>query len=208
MVWRSATVFQQYRTDAPSKDDLQSFHAQHFGAAPRPSEFFVGQPDQEYEEDDGLGHYPDGVKRTLTEEQVAMFRHSEIQAILRERRLEQEAFTHDKETEVLKSASCDKPHDANPKPRQSPDIDTNPTKRKWDNFINVSDANPDHLTHRRLARELDELQHDSVELAYGDEETPVVSTQLGVLRDESESGVSLQRPTFQWPTITVDSSAG
>lgn len=36
--------------------------------------------------DDGLGYYSDGVKRTLTDEQVAIFRHSEIQSILRERR--------------------------------------------------------------------------------------------------------------------------
>lgn len=38
------------------------------------------------EEDDGLGYYPDGVKRILTDEQVAMFRHSEIQTLLRELR--------------------------------------------------------------------------------------------------------------------------
>ena len=38
------------------------------------------------EDSDGLGWYPDGVKRTLTDEQIAMFRHSEVQAILRARR--------------------------------------------------------------------------------------------------------------------------
>lgn len=42
-------------------------------------------------DDDGLGYYEDGVKRTLTDEQIAMFRHTEIQAILRERRLKREA---------------------------------------------------------------------------------------------------------------------
>lgn len=41
-------------------------------------------------EDDGLGYYSDGAKRTLTDEQIAMFRHSEIHAILRKRRLRQE----------------------------------------------------------------------------------------------------------------------
>ena len=40
--------------------------------------------------DDGLGYYPDGTKRTLTDEQIAMFRHSEIQSILRKRRLQKE----------------------------------------------------------------------------------------------------------------------
>lgn len=43
-----------------------------------------------YEEDDGLGYYPDGVKRTLTDDQIAMFRHSEIYAIIRERQVRKE----------------------------------------------------------------------------------------------------------------------
>lgn len=33
------------------------------------------------EEDDGLGYYPDGVKRTLTDEQIEIFRHSELEAL-------------------------------------------------------------------------------------------------------------------------------
>ena len=32
-------------------------------------------------ENDGLGYYDDGIKRTLTDEQVRMFRHSEIQRL-------------------------------------------------------------------------------------------------------------------------------
>ena len=40
--------------------------------------------------DDGLGYYSDGVKRTLTDEQVAMFRHSEIYAIQRARQVAKE----------------------------------------------------------------------------------------------------------------------
>jgi len=36
------------------------------------------------EEDDGLGYYPDGVKRTLTDDQIAIFRHSEMEALKRE----------------------------------------------------------------------------------------------------------------------------
>lgn len=43
--------------------------------------------EEEYyeEEDDGLGYYSDGVKRTLTDEQIAIFRHSELEALRRER---------------------------------------------------------------------------------------------------------------------------
>jgi hypothetical protein len=47
---------------------------------------YNGADDEEYydeEEDDGLGYYPDGVKRTLTDEQIAIFRHSELEALRR-----------------------------------------------------------------------------------------------------------------------------
>jgi Protein of unknown function (DUF3807) len=37
------------------------------------------------EVNDILGYYVDGVKRTLSDEQVAIFRHNEIQELLRER---------------------------------------------------------------------------------------------------------------------------
>jgi hypothetical protein len=42
---------------------------------------------EEEEEDDGLGYYHDGVKRTLTDEQIAIFRHSELEALRRSREL-------------------------------------------------------------------------------------------------------------------------
>jgi hypothetical protein len=78
------------------QDDLRVFHATHFPHAPAPEYILHGvEPEAElaeeyYEEDDGLGYYPDGSKRTLTDEQIAMFRHSEIHAILRQRRLRRE----------------------------------------------------------------------------------------------------------------------
>lgn len=37
---------------------------------------------EEEEGDDDLGYYPDGVKRTLTDAQISIFRHSEIQEML------------------------------------------------------------------------------------------------------------------------------
>ena len=46
---------------------------------------------QEGAEEDHLGYYEDGTKRTLTDEQIAIFRHSEIQALLRDRRRAAEA---------------------------------------------------------------------------------------------------------------------
>ncbi|KAF2830993.1 hypothetical protein CC86DRAFT_377916 [Ophiobolus disseminans] len=76
-------------------NDLVAFHAQHFPNAPTPEHILHGvktEATEEYyeEEDDSLGYYRDGTKRTLTDEQIAMFRHSEIQAILRKRRLQRE----------------------------------------------------------------------------------------------------------------------
>jgi hypothetical protein len=46
---------------------------------------FPQENDQTTAED--LGYYADGVKRTLTDEQIRIFRHSEIHALLRERQL-------------------------------------------------------------------------------------------------------------------------
>lgn len=46
----------------------------------------ISDYEQEYNEcddDDGLGYYSDGVKRTLTDEQIAIFRHSELEKLRR-----------------------------------------------------------------------------------------------------------------------------
>ncbi|KAF2437448.1 hypothetical protein P171DRAFT_459216 [Karstenula rhodostoma CBS 690.94] len=77
-------------------DDLRQFHAKHFPNAPAPKPYIHGvdhEAQHEYcdDGDDGLGYYEDGVKRTLTDEEVAIFRHSEIQRILLERRRRKEA---------------------------------------------------------------------------------------------------------------------
>ncbi|KAL3465306.1 hypothetical protein BJX64DRAFT_285560 [Aspergillus heterothallicus] len=73
-------------------EDLQAFHAKHFSTrvgAPEPAT--EPYDDEEHHGDDGgLGYYPDGVKRTLTDEQIRIFRHSEIHALLRERQIKKE----------------------------------------------------------------------------------------------------------------------
>ncbi|KAI9648246.1 hypothetical protein NHQ30_002878 [Ciborinia camelliae] len=79
-----------------TQNNLLAFHAAHFGKSPTEyfAQQFLGPVKDTYEEeveDDGLGYYPDGVKRTLTDEQIAIFRHSEIQAILRKRRYAEES---------------------------------------------------------------------------------------------------------------------
>lgn len=93
-------------TDSTQKD-LSSFHEAHFGEAAlqhfaqdflhdnniqltNDTQHDAGEEHHyeeeyydEYEEDDGLGYYPDGAKRTLTDQQIAMFRHSELHALQR-----------------------------------------------------------------------------------------------------------------------------
>ncbi|OQE26652.1 hypothetical protein PENSTE_c005G04573 [Penicillium steckii] len=80
-------------------EDLQAFQASHFPGHPQT----IIQPgadptveDEHYDgEDVDLGYYPDGVKRTLTDEQIEIFRHSEIHALLRKRQLEQDGAEYE-----------------------------------------------------------------------------------------------------------------
>lgn len=51
-------------------------------------EYYEEEEEYYEEEDDGLGYYPDGVKRTLTDEQIAIFRHSELEALRRAKEAE------------------------------------------------------------------------------------------------------------------------
>ncbi|KAK4237045.1 hypothetical protein C8A03DRAFT_45062 [Achaetomium macrosporum] len=85
-----------------SQADMVAFHEAHFSQfatdhfqthflrpehPPAEDTTHNAADDEEYyeEEDDGLGYYPDGVKRTLTDEQIAIFRHSELEALRRVR---------------------------------------------------------------------------------------------------------------------------
>lgn len=80
---------------------LKQFHVSHFPGQPVPSinsaslhnEVAQSHDSQldNLEEEDELGYYEDGVKRKLTDEQIDMFRHSEIQRLLAARRRDAEA---------------------------------------------------------------------------------------------------------------------
>ncbi|KAK1715522.1 uncharacterized protein BDZ83DRAFT_756230 [Colletotrichum acutatum] len=84
-----------------SNNDLVAFFEAHFsGAAVRNFQADFLNPNHQpdaatanasveedgdvFEEEDDLGYYHDGVKRTLTDDQIAMFRHSELETIKRE----------------------------------------------------------------------------------------------------------------------------
>lgn len=63
--------------------DLAIFHERAFGkAAP-----LAACEAEGLSETDELGFYADGVKRTLTDEQIAIFRHSEVYAVVRARQV-------------------------------------------------------------------------------------------------------------------------
>jgi hypothetical protein len=114
-----------------TQTELQSFYNSHFGleATAHFQEGFICpaghddptiEPEQGYDEDDdGLGYYPDGVKRTLTDEQIAIFRHSEIETLRRE----QEGHG-----DTLKRKSRDRSPgpNGNIKPNNGPKGNTNP----------------------------------------------------------------------------------
>ncbi|KAM3541725.1 hypothetical protein ARSEF1564_005354 [Beauveria bassiana] len=77
------------------KNELTAFHDAHFSSAevnkfqqefvwPNPEVISnYGKTEEYWEEEDDLGYYDDGVKRTLTDEQIAIFRHSEIRELER-----------------------------------------------------------------------------------------------------------------------------
>lgn len=84
-----------------SDDAVKAFHLQYFDPGgdalqhvqSRNFENIQSEEDrggEGYEEDDGLGYYPDGVKRTLTDEQIEIFKHSELHALEREKEKEEE----------------------------------------------------------------------------------------------------------------------
>lgn len=107
------------------QDDLLAFQSKHFPTDPRPAPVHYGTAettdndaeDYPYEggDDDGLGYYPDGVKRTLTDEQIQIFRHSEIHALLREKQRKQE----EEERRKASSSSSNRSSPSSSRPDQA-----------------------------------------------------------------------------------------
>ncbi|MCJ1478775.1 hypothetical protein MMC13_007459 [Lambiella insularis] len=85
-----------FETNRYLQDDLLLFHVRNYGThfSGRVPCFdpIVTSDEADMDDDHELGYYHDGKKRTLTDDQIAMFRHSEIQSHLREqkRRAEKE----------------------------------------------------------------------------------------------------------------------
>ncbi|KAL1954710.1 hypothetical protein VTO42DRAFT_814 [Malbranchea cinnamomea] len=101
-----------YSVPPVTLEDLRTFQARHFIV--REGELHQSYQTESWEEqqfydddDDGLGYYTDGVKRTLTDEQIEIFRHSEIQRLLHERRLKARAEEDKNEPERKKTNDQD-----------------------------------------------------------------------------------------------------
>ncbi|KAK4499694.1 hypothetical protein PRZ48_010212 [Zasmidium cellare] len=234
---------QQFLSTMPkiTEEDLLNFQIAHFGDDTRPERWFVPAEEalnfQPPEMDDGLGYYPDGVKRTLTDEQIEIFRRSELWQIEREQQLKKEeeeeqrgdfdeavkrppspassessledallAYAQDQRKEKSRSPLAPQSTSESSKTRRSnsqqssaqqsnppksnasrssvergksetPSISKNRKrkdevpyaqrhKRKWEAYIEAVDPDEGSLTHRRLVRELDNQQTESVEMDY------------------------------------------
>ncbi|KAF1812404.1 hypothetical protein P152DRAFT_474094 [Eremomyces bilateralis CBS 781.70] len=174
-----------------SSADLESFHSAHFPEAPIPVialqalESRVPEAHELGEDDDWLGHYPDGVKRTVTDDEVAIFRHSEIQGLLRQRRqaaeneqdgrLEQSkadgtdttSGRPEKPSHLRKEATVPHSPASSSSGRQGRKRKHNQTQRKARKRTGYEDrGDPDGRTFRRIAREMDELNAEAVDLDY------------------------------------------
>jgi len=112
------------------------------------------------EEDDDLGRYPDGIQRTLTDEQIAMFRHSEIQTLLRERRHREEAAADEQEDEEVLETSNPRAHRLEPSNREE---DQRPSRSRKGKKQKKSQR---PMTQRRHAREQDEIAQENIQLEY------------------------------------------
>ncbi|KAL2201806.1 hypothetical protein CC79DRAFT_1374121 [Sarocladium strictum] len=88
----AATTQQHSGVPEVTPEDFAAFHEAHFSGNAtdhfavtfmKPSSAVAAPADFEEEDpdDDGLGYYDDGVKRTLTDEQIEIFRHSELQQL-------------------------------------------------------------------------------------------------------------------------------
>ncbi|KAI6250966.1 hypothetical protein HI914_00086 [Erysiphe necator] len=99
-------------TPTISQQDLDLFYSLHF--SPNNIDHFTRQflePEEAQDpEDDCLGYYEDGTKRTLTDEQIAIFRHSELHRSVRFKQLSTEKQTsnlHAQSKDTISSIEID-----------------------------------------------------------------------------------------------------
>ncbi|KKZ62675.1 hypothetical protein EMCG_00358 [[Emmonsia] crescens] len=96
-----------YQSQIPSVTlhDLQEFRARHFLQSNNEQAHSLMPVTDDEQLDDGLGYYPDGAKRTLTGQQIEIFRHSEIQKLQRAKRWKEMADREQAEDESPANAT-------------------------------------------------------------------------------------------------------
>lgn len=195
--------------------DLRDFHLRHFSAhtgsnedGPAGQQAYVpGTRTEERTEHvsdeleaDDLGSYPDGVKRTLTDEQVSMFRHSEIYSLIRKRQLQKEngeadgtlsADPMDDESPIADSGQSienagNAPREIDPKGKTIATDGTAPTKNQKNDLD--GDRTWYSATSRRQIRELDDAVPDAEFLDYGDGTNTGQSEKHTLISDTSSRG--------------------
>ncbi|MCJ1374758.1 hypothetical protein MMC20_005990 [Loxospora ochrophaea] len=133
--------------------------------------------EEDVDKDDGLGYYSDGAKRTLTDEQVAIFRHSEIQSLLREKELQdnkerpEEMSRHGSNTDVeAEKEDEDEEGYARFLEAERKEMEAYSAQRKKDNDRKRTEIHSSRVpTERGLVRELDYVTDSNAFLDYGDE---------------------------------------
>ncbi|POS84107.1 hypothetical protein EPUL_003310 [Erysiphe pulchra] len=92
-----------------SQQDLASFYSSHFSSANLDyfSRHFLEPETSNDPEDDCLGYYEDGTKRTLTDEQIAIFRHSELHRLVKEKKNLAEKQIKEKCTDKINASNSD-----------------------------------------------------------------------------------------------------
>jgi hypothetical protein len=156
-----------------TEKDLLAFQFRHFGDDSQPAEWFVSpnvalafDPNYDPNDEDGLGYYPDGVKRTLTDADIEWFRARELhQMRLQQERRDAERTEKEAEMQGTRQSSPVQPEQKAHRVGEDVPYEDR-KKRKWEGFIAGKDAVQGSLTHRRMARELDDQKVEAVEMDY------------------------------------------
>lgn len=176
------------------------------------------EEDETYlEDDDGLGYYPDGVKRTLTDEQIAMFRHSEIYSLFRKKQIQDEARDADDNVNPESPNVGSTPNSAI---KIEQEVDSGPiddneekeylkfleeegkqmeadrkqmeaehkTKKRKFGQVDDSKSHDRVPTHRRIARELDDAISSHDVLNYDEENAENLDTPQEPSHDGEDNG--------------------
>jgi len=206
------------------QDDLYAFHARVFSSIDPPAHLVSTRDDlfngatldyNDRDENDDLGYYPDGNKRTLTDNQVAIFRDSEIYSILRERQVRRENREADgderSESEISNTEAAEAPLPSDEEGEVQSDnatsgnttaVQSRKEKMIWGSARTSSknkrkrhrsdggDRHDTEPTHRRLVRELDSVIADNQVLDYGDEPLATVEANTPQAEIVLEAAVS------------------